>query len=119
METAFIHCRNGGVALFVPDHVRETFSPATDHGGHDGETRGLRYLEWTHDPDPGDSTYVVNFAYLLREADGSARVEHDRHFDGLFRRDDWLRLLREVGFKPKMIKYAYERELFVASKPFQ
>lgn len=32
-ETAFEHCRRGGVALFVPDCVGETFEPATDHGG--------------------------------------------------------------------------------------
>ena len=32
METAFAHCKAGGVALFVPDHVRETFQPSTEHG---------------------------------------------------------------------------------------
>src|ERR671911_1342793 len=47
--TAFGHCRAGGVALFVPDAVTETFEPAVDHGGHDGPERALRYLEWTWD----------------------------------------------------------------------
>ena len=61
METAFVHCRPGGVALFCPDHLRENFVPPTDHGGHDGDDgRGLRYLEWTWDPDPADGTYTVN-----------------------------------------------------------
>ena len=41
----------------VPDHVRENFQASTDHGGHDGTDRSLRYLEWTWDPDPADSTY--------------------------------------------------------------
>jgi len=45
LETAFIHCQAGGVALFVPDYVRETFEPSTEHGGTDGHERGLRYLE--------------------------------------------------------------------------
>ncbi len=99
METAFLHCRPGGVALFVPDHIRERFRPATDHGGHDGGTRSLRYLEWTWDPDPIDSTYLVDFAYLLRDRDGSVRVIHDRHVCGLFRRAEWLSLLGEVGFR--------------------
>ena len=36
--TAFEHTRPGGVALFVPDAVTETFEPAADHGGHDGPT---------------------------------------------------------------------------------
>jgi ubiquinone/menaquinone biosynthesis C-methylase UbiE len=45
IDTAFIHCRRGGAALFAPDHVRENFTPGTDHGGHDGDDgRALRYL---------------------------------------------------------------------------
>lgn len=87
IETAFVHCRSGGAAIFAPDHVRETFRPATDIGGHDGEDRSLRYLEWTWDPDPTDTTYLTDFAYLLREADGSLRVVHNRHVMGLFGRD--------------------------------
>ena len=38
MSNAYRHCRAGGVALFVPDCVRETFVAETRHGGHDGET---------------------------------------------------------------------------------
>ncbi|HTE71214.1 MAG TPA: class I SAM-dependent methyltransferase, partial [Actinomycetes bacterium] len=95
METAFEHCRDGGVALFVPDHVTETFETAVDHGGHDGPDRALRYLEWTWDPDPTDTTYVVDYAYLLRSPDGSVHVEHDRHIEGLFGRDEWLRWLED------------------------
>ena len=99
METAFVHCRPGGVTLFAPDCVRETFVPATDHGGHDGEGRALRYLEWRWDPDPDDSTYLVDFAYLLRESGSELRVLHDRHVCGLFARATWVRLLRETGFE--------------------
>ncbi len=100
IETAFLHCRPGGAALFAPDHVRETFRPYTDHGGCDGDDRGLRYLEWTWDPDSTDSTYLVDFAYLLRDKDGDMRVEHDRHVEGLFGRNEWLQLLTEAGFQP-------------------
>ena len=117
METAFVHCRPGGVALFAPDHVRETFAPGTDHGGHDNGTRGLRYLEWTHDPDPTDTTYAVDFAYLLREANGVMRVEHDRHIEGLFGRDEWLQLLREAGFQPRSLIDPWKRDVFIAVKP--
>ena len=79
METAFVHCRPGGAALFAPDNLRENFKAQTDHGGHDTPHRSLRYLEWTWDPDPNDTTYVVDYAYLLREEDGSVTVVHDRH----------------------------------------
>ncbi len=124
IETAFVHCRRGGAALFAPDHVREKFKPYTDHGGHDGEDgRGLRYLEWTWDPNPSDDTYTVDFAYLLREADGSVRVEKDRHIEGVFSRDTWLRLLTEAGFNAERIAFDHSEldpgsyEIFVARKP--
>lgn len=103
IETVFVHCRPGGAALFAPDFIREHFRPSTDHGGHDAGTRGLRYLEWTWDPDPSDTTYVVDYAYLLRAADGAVRVEHDRHVEGLFGREDWLRLLSEAGFEARAL----------------
>jgi trans-aconitate methyltransferase len=34
VETAFVHCRPGGVTVFIPDETLETFEPSTDHGGH-------------------------------------------------------------------------------------
>ena len=98
-ETAFLHCAPGGAALFVPDSTTETFQPTTSHGGHDGDARGIRYLEWSVDPDPSDTTCESHFAYLLREADGSVRCVHDRHVFGLFPRATWLRLLTEAGFE--------------------
>lgn len=124
METAFVHCRPGVVVLFAPDVTRETFRSATDHGGHDGETRGLRYLEWTWDPDPSDTSCVVDYAYLLRDEDGSVRVEHDRHVEGLFAQADWLRLLREAGFeRPSMLPLVHSEvepdssHIFLAIRP--
>jgi SAM-dependent methyltransferase len=123
IETAWVHCKPGGAALFAPDHLRETFQPSTDHGGHDGPDRGLRYLEWTWDPDPADSTYLVDYAYLLREPDGSVRVEKDRHVEGLFARAEWLAFLSDAGFKPKAVPYDHSElepgsyEVFVCRKP--
>jgi hypothetical protein len=124
IETAFVHCRPGGAALFAPDHVREIFYTSTDHGGHDGaDGRALRYLEWTSDPDPNDTLYTVDFAYLLREADGSVSVVQDRHIEGLFSRETWLRLLRDVGFDAKALPFEHSEEepgsleVFVAKKP--
>jgi SAM-dependent methyltransferase len=123
METAFVHCRVGGAALFAPDHVRENFRPSTDHGGHDGENGSLRYLEWTWDPDPSDTSYVVDYAYLMRGRDGTVRVEHDRHLEGLFARAEWLSLLSDAGFEPRVLPFDHselepgELEVFVAKKP--
>jgi SAM-dependent methyltransferase len=96
--TTAAHLRPGGVALFTPDFVRETFFEETSNGGHDGTDRGMRYLEWRSDPDPSDDTYVMDFAYLFRLPDGSLRAEADRHVCGLFARATWLELLDAAGF---------------------
>jgi hypothetical protein len=117
IKTAFIHCKPGGLALFVPDHVRESFHPSTDHGGHDGDGRALRYLEWTYDPNENDSIYTMEFVYLLREGNEPAQIEHERHICGLFPRADWLRLLQETGFQPDIVRDRYDRDIFVARKP--
>ena len=100
LETAYIHCRPGGVILLVPDHVRETFTPSTDHGGHDGPDRSLRYLQWVTDPFTEDTMYTVDFAYLLSES-GEVRVEHDQHTFGLFPEATWVCLIRDAGFQPR------------------
>jgi SAM-dependent methyltransferase len=107
LETAFMHCAPGGAALFCPDHVRENFRPSTDCGGHDGAEGSLRYLGWMWDPDPSDCTYTVDYAYLLRGADGSVGVEHDRHIEGLFHRSEWLRMLTEAGFFPQVLPFEH------------
>ena len=98
LNTAFVHCRPGGAALFAPDFVRETFVENVDHGGNDTDRGSVRFLQWTTDPDPADTSYFVDFAILIRDRTGGMRVEHDRHHYGLFSRADWRRLLREVGF---------------------
>jgi SAM-dependent methyltransferase len=102
--TAFAHCRPGGVALFVPDFVTETFRSITDHGGHDGPDRSLRYLEWTWDPDPDDTTHRMDLTYVFHEPDGTVHAELDQHECGLFPRATWLRLIGEVGFEPERVE---------------
>jgi SAM-dependent methyltransferase len=118
MDTAFVHLRPGGVAVLLPDFTAETFRADTQHGGHDGaDGRALRYLEWTSDPDPADTTVVTDYAYLIREADGSTRVLDDRHVEGVFPRATWLRLLAEAGFDADVVSDAWEREVFLGVRP--
>lgn len=116
LETAALHCKPGGAALFMPDVVRENFVSLTTHGGHDGEGRSIRYIEWTFDSDPADTTYTVDFAYLLREGNEPLRVVHDHHVFGIFAREVWLRLLRETGFDPKVVPDPWGREVFATKK---
>jgi hypothetical protein len=123
METAYHHCKPGGVAIFAPDHVRELFTPSTDHGGHDGDGRALRYLEWTWDPDPTDTQYNVEYVYLLREDGQPMRTEYDRHYGGLFSRSTWLDLLTAVGFTSTVHPLIHSEvapgttEFFIAVRP--
>jgi SAM-dependent methyltransferase len=117
MRTAYEHCRPGGIALFVPDFVRETFEEGVDHGGSDFNRGGVRFLQWIVDPNPADHTYVVDFAIILRRPNGLARVVHDRHVLGLFPRARWTGLLREVGFKPRVVRAAGVREALLARRP--
>ena len=117
VETAFAHVRPGGAAVFVPDAVRETWTPSTENGGHDGDGRSLRYLEWTFDPDPDDTTFVTDFAIMVRLDDGTTRVVHDRHVEGLFPEATWLGLLRDAGFDTEAVTDEWGRELFIARRP--
>lgn len=116
MQTAYEHCKPGGVALFLPDFVRETFEAGTDQGGNDSARGRLRFLQWVFDPDPTDSTYLVDFAILVRDTKGEARVIHDRHVLGLFPRKRWLGLMRDVGLTPTVVEDDFIRELFLGHR---
>jgi SAM-dependent methyltransferase len=119
--TAFVHTRPGGAVLFLPDHVRETFTPATEHGGHDApDGRCLRYLEWDHEPAPGGTTFEVDYAIFVREPGQPTRIFHDRHTCGLFPRATWERVLTGAGFElvPGATASDYRpEEIFLCRRP--
>lgn len=114
ITTAAIHCRPGGTVVVLPDYVRETFTPGTDHGGEDSpDGRGFRYLECRWDPDPDDTTYLVDYAFMLREAGGEVRVVHDRHIEGLFPRAQWLEWFAAAGLSASSTLDAWNRDVFI------
>lgn len=114
LATAALHCRPGGTVAVLPDYVRETFHPGTECDGHDAaDGRGLRYLEWRWDPDSADDTYLVEYAFLLRESDGTVRLEHDQHVEGLFPRADWLAWFENAGIPARSAVDSSAREMFV------
>lgn len=97
VRTAFAHTRPGGAAVFAPDCVRDTFRESTDILEGEEGTRALRGIEWKWDPDPSDDTYLVEYAFLLREG-ASVQVVHDRHVEGLFTIGTWQRVLAGAGY---------------------
>ena len=124
IDTAFAHCRPGGVAVFAPDHTAETFMPGTGRGGGiepggiepggiepDGIGRGgtdvggrrqASFRERTSDPDTADDWILAEYEFTLREADGAVRIVREAHRLGSFRRETWLRLLADAGFSARV-----------------
>lgn len=113
MATARAHLQVGGVAVFCPDATAETFRPGTTSGGTDGPERTMRYLEWTR-CGAGGTTCETDIAYLLREADGTVRVEHDHLELGLFSRARWRGWLVESGFDEPAVHGVSGRDVFAA-----
>lgn len=123
VATAFAHCRPGGMTVFLPDDVRETFTGGSDSGGTDSDDgRSARYHEWTWDPDPGDTWVLTTYAFVLRSADGTVDLTHETHRTGLFSRDVWLDVLTRAGFEASAIEEETDddrpaRTVFVGHRP--
>lgn len=117
LQTVYVHCKAGGMALLVPDHVQENFEPMTGLEGADDEGRAVRFIEWSYDPDPLDHEYITDYVFVLREGAQAPRIIHEQHRLGLFALNDWIRLLGEVGFDVQVVTDPYERYVFVAHKP--
>ena len=123
ITTAFCHCRPGGIALFVPDHTKESFKPATSHGGHDEGDRGIRYLEWIFDADPADEKYNSCMTYLLRYDNETKYGGLDESEFGLFSVTQWLDIIGETGFRPMSLPFGHKEyprglhSMFVGIKP--
>jgi SAM-dependent methyltransferase len=115
LTTARTHLRPGGLAMIFPDDTEETFAPSIHTGGQDDPAagRGLRYLSWSH-PVIG-SSYTVDFALVLRSADGSVEVVHDRHTFGVFSRATWRDAFRQAGFPaPDIRPDKWRADVFLA-----
>jgi SAM-dependent methyltransferase len=98
-DTAWRHLGPGGLVVFVPDAVTETFEPGTEAGGGDhADGRAARVLEWTEHIAPGATRMAVHYSFLLREPDGRVWSVYERHDCGLFPKATWTRLLAERGF---------------------
>ena len=108
LTTAHAHLKADGALVVLPDYVAETFEPRVQSGGHDardGSARGLRYIAWAHAPKVGTTAHDLDFAIMLRVADGSVEVFHDRHRLGIFPRDAWREAFVSAGFAPPDVRH--------------
>lgn len=123
-KSAFLHCKPGGVTMICPDHTAENVVYETDHGGHDGDGRAMRYLEWTTPGAPGSYEYIVDYAYVFHEDGKPPAFAHDRHINGALPRQMWLDTLTAAGFtKARWTPLIHtdvnsdHYEVFIASRP--
>jgi SAM-dependent methyltransferase len=120
LATAARHCRAGGGIAVIPDCVRETLdvdTEAVSTGGEDApDGSGLRYMEWSWDPDPDDCEYITTYAFVVRHPDGRVEVEGDVHHNGVFPRATWLQLLGEAGFAATSRLDRWNRDVFTGRR---
>ena len=97
--TAHRHLAPGGLALFIPDDVVETFEPGESDlfGGETPDGRSARALEWCGGL-AADGTTTVHYAFLLKDAAGRVITAGETHHVGVFARADWERWLEAEGF---------------------
>lgn len=100
LTTAAHHLRPGGVTLFSPAYVAETFvehEAEQDHHHVPGPPRiDLTYFTYVHDPDPSDTCIELVLLLLVRQ-DSQLTLHQDRQHLGLFSTQQWLTMLRRVG----------------------
>jgi SAM-dependent methyltransferase len=102
VQTAFEHCRPGGIAVFAPDHCADTFRPGKGGGGtSDDAGNQAVFRERTTDPDPADEWIECEYEFILRPAGGSEQVVRETHRLSAFRASTWMRVLRAAGFEPE------------------
>jgi ubiquinone/menaquinone biosynthesis C-methylase UbiE len=117
LATATRHCRSGGAVMVIPDSVAETLEPDTHNGGSDApDGRGLRFIEWSWDPDPTDDTFETVYAFVLRRVDGTIEVTHEMHTNGIFPRASWLTWLGEAGIDATVCTDPWGRDVFVGRR---
>lgn len=117
IATAFVHLKPGGVALFQPDDVRETYEAGRSRGGHDGDDGvRFRYFEICHPLNEDQDAVDVDYEVTIIDANGRTRTLVDRHHIGVFARDTWLKLLRGSGFRVRVVIDVWKRTCFLAQR---
>jgi SAM-dependent methyltransferase len=107
ITTAATHLEPGGVVVIAPDATAESVTFDADVGGVDAtdplDGRGVRFLEWTWDPDPNDTWIQTEYSFILRERDGTITTTHESHRTGVFPEQTWQRLLADAGLAPSAV----------------
>jgi hypothetical protein len=105
--------------MVLPDYVAETYEPRLETGGEDsrdGSGHALRYMAWSHPPAADETAFDMDFAIMLRGADGVVQLFHDRHRLGLFPRATWQQAFVRAGFAaPHVMRDPWGRDVMIAT----
>ncbi|WP_284125076.1 class I SAM-dependent methyltransferase [Parerythrobacter aestuarii] len=116
LMTAALHCREGGLALFVPDHVAETFVPGTRCQDTTLGKRRLRFMETVDDFDPTDNACTAEHVFLFEEQGKPRKISYQRLTWGVFSIDTWLAALQRCGFEGEVLDDVEGRRIFLAKR---
>jgi SAM-dependent methyltransferase len=123
VKTAATHCRQGGIAVFVPDYVKDTFAELTGAGGGgvDGAGRTAAFTEHTWDQNPDDDEVQADYEFTLTDADGTAEVIRESHKLSAYPRDLWRALITDAGLdlepEPASLPGRKPANIFTARRP--
>jgi len=105
IRTVTAHLRPGGIFVTAPDWLKETFPGIhTDSHLTKGIDTEVALFEYSHDPNPLDTTMETYFTYYIKE-EGILRIEQDKHITGLFSENIWTSAMSKVGFKVEVRAY--------------
>jgi SAM-dependent methyltransferase len=117
IQTAFVHLRPGGAAIFMPDWIRDSYVPRTHQGGVDAAGRSLRYLRWDREIKDDEDSVITDYIIAARDATGEVATYHDAHLMGVFAIAAWLRLLDSVGLRGSQVSGDSGLEVFIGVRP--
>ncbi len=99
METAKAHLRKGGVAVFMPCYVKETFvNRDVSHALSKSDPPEFTYMARAWDKDPSDDLYELKF-YLFSRKSGELKVYEDAHTLACYADAVWRKCVKEAGFE--------------------
>lgn len=99
LKNARRHLTPGGLMVLYVEDCKERFQQSkTSIWRSVSQGRDITYVENDFDPDKSDSTFEMNFLYLIRDK-GKLRLEHDTHIAGLFTLAQWRKAICTAGFK--------------------
>lgn len=105
--TAFEHLKPGGVFLTVVEVTPVTLQPVkTSFSTHTSGDVTITFIENYYYPERKEGTYEATFIYLVRR-EGKLKIETDHHICGIFELKTWLRLLKDIGFVVKQMKFEH------------